>query len=182
MNISRFPEFKRFLSIYKVDEYIFHRACNNFEYLLLKESESLNIKEKENKDFFIILNGKIRAYYERDLRQMSDFENNFIKKRILIKVNTIEKENKIEMNLNSGDFFGEKIKYKGFSLKSIEAIGDNVDLIYLNENIYEKIFSFSISKFEKQKRNFILKNISPLCDLSNRRFENFLRNTDTIVL
>lgn len=179
MFVNRFQEFKRFLSLYKIEEHIYHRACNNFEHLFLKSNEKIELKDKQSKDFFLIASGKIKANYEKDYK-LNEYENNFTKKRNKKKIQLLNEEIYMERIISSGEYFGENIKYKGYILRSFEVI-DDLNLIFLTESIFGKIFSFNMNKFDKQKRTFILKNISTLCEMSFSRYEVFLKQLDTMV-
>lgn len=124
----------------------------------------------------------MQAYYEKDNHQ-NNYENNYTLKRKLSNNddNSPLTEEKFISKVSSiGDFFCEKIKYNGYTLRSISAIGD-VDMICLKEEIFQKIFSLNINKFERQKRNFILRNIPNLCEMSSIRNEVFFSRIDTMV-
>ena len=180
MILNKFPELKRFLSIYKVEEHIFHLACNNFIYKKLKYNEVLNFEEEEKKDFFIIVGGKVKAYYQKDFHP-NEYDNYFTLQRNQKKENIqIEEEIEMEKILDPGNFFSERIKYKGYILKKIEPIEDS-DLIFIEEDIFKKIFGYNFSKFEKILRSFILKTIYFLGEIPHNRYENFLNHIDTLV-
>ena len=182
MCLNRYTEFKGFLSMYKIEEHIFHRACNNFLYMFLETNEKFSLQENENKDFYLILSGKLKAFYERDSHADADeYENSFAKRRRELDILPIQEDNFMERVISVGDYFGEKIKYKGYILRSVEAIED-VNLIYLTEEIFDKVFSAHMIRFEKQIRNALLKNIGPLCELGNKRYQNFLNSIDTMVI
>lgn len=183
--------------MYKFEEHLFHLACNNFCHIKLNPNEIINLKEESTKNFYIIIKGEAQANYEKDLHP-NDYANYFTAARRLISdsnsnrnsdtnndinINEICKSEEKYMNriLSEGDYFSETLKYKGYITSSIHAI-EEVDLIYLNEENFNKIFLLNINKFEKNKRSFILKNIPNLCDIPYIRYETFLSRIDTMVL
>jgi hypothetical protein len=206
MIIDRYKDFKKFLNLYKIDEHIFHISCNSFLHTKLtindQKMQDSNLNSIFFKNFYLIINGKLKAYYEKD-QHPNDYENFFLQQRRLIKeekelikikenknykfdyknnndeINN-DNENYYERILSVGDYFCENIKHKGYILKKIEVI-DDTDLIYLTKEIFDKTFGPNLNKFEKNKRSFILKTINYLNQLPRNRYEIFLNHVDTIV-
>lgn len=181
MIINRFIEVKRFFNLHKIEEHIFHLACNNFNHIHLKKMELINLQENSKKDFFILIRGKLKGYYEKE--NLENYENYFTKKRKKNKIeNEINNSNQTwERILTLGEYFTESIKYQGYIIKRIESIED-ADLVYLDEQTFSKIFSSYLIKFEKNKRNFLLRTIPVLSEISRKKFETFLKQIDTMVI
>lgn len=179
MLLFSFPQIKRFLHYYFVEETNFHRACNNLHHKKYKLDQDPIISQDQLENFNIILKGKIITKYKK-----AGFEYNIYnsKNGVSQLSNSYEKKEEeiIELILKNGDIFTNYLKVKGYKLSSVELLED-IDVMYLDSEIFKKIFERSFLKIEREKKIFIINTINTFDNMAPPRLNIFLEQIITNV-
>jgi len=176
MILFMYPQLQRFLIFYFVEENNFHWACNNFYYKHISFTDDYFDNDNNINNFNIIIKGKITAKYTKNSNYHSIINEEKLSK---IKFKDDDFEG-IEISLDKGDIFCKYLKYKGYTLSSVK-IWEDLDLLYIENKTYLKIFDKSITRIEREMREFILKTMKPFRDLPSPRLNYFLDQSVTNV-
>lgn len=178
MFLYSYPQIKRFLHCFIVEETIFHWACNNFCHKLLKIDDEYFKNEDNLKGLHMIMKGQILAKYQKIKFNPNSHNSDFKDIRLFNKAN--DNDEKIEIYLKKGDLFSKKLKIRGYTISSIHLLEDT-DVLFLDNLIYHRIFEKSFAKVEKEKKLFIINLIETFRNMPAYRLNIFLDQTITNV-
>jgi len=181
-----YPLVARFLEFNLIDEYNYQFACNNLEFKEVKAGEQIYSSRHLYKNFTIILKGKVVVksvknavgYNKLGTSINTNFDEitKYAQERNSIEFE-ITKQEYSEKEYTKGNYFSGKNKHRsknGTKIYSAVALEDTY-VAYLDSKIYEILFNKSISKSEKERKNFLSKTLHTMKELGPSRFDVFFQ-------